>query len=352
MNLKNLLKKANNQSSLLSDAIVLSVFIFIGIIGRTMLVGWNIQPFPNFEIIMVLTFLAALFIRPTLAFLVPIFSMIGSDLLLGNPVFVGDQMNKIVLFTYSGFLLISLLNILSRTKIQPRVQGFKIRTFGLVAGVGIAFTLLYDVWTNIGWWYLMYPHTPGTLAAVFAAGIPFMIYHLLSAAVTFMFIGVPLIVLIKNKHVLAFPKKHTSVQYIPIVAVTLLFIGLSFSGTAMVVPQKTDIWLEQADATSVTIVLKGTDWEITDNICVTEETTVLSLLRDVSKRHSVEVETTYYESFDATLVNSIGGDTNGEDDSYWQYYVNGELPMLGCDVYTVSNGDIVEWSFETIPSDI
>jgi len=351
MDLKRIFQKANHQSSILIDILILAIFSIIGIIGRAVLVGWNLQPFPNFEIIMVLTFLAALIIRPTLAFLVPLVSMIGSDLLLGNPVFVGSQMNKIVLFTYSGFLLICMLNIVGRARIQPRIQKFKIQTFGMIVGIGVACTLLYDVWTNIGWWYLMYPHTPQTLAAVFGAGIPFMIYHLLSASVTFLLIGVPIMMFIKNRHMFSYPKKLPSVHYIPLVAVTLLFIGLSFSGTAMQIPQKTDIWLEQSDATSITIIFEGSDWKLTDSICVTHETSVLSLLFDISKRYGFPVETTYYESFDATLVDSIAGDKNAAL-QYWQYYVNGELPMIGCDTLMITNGDVVLWSFENVPSDI
>jgi hypothetical protein len=67
------------QTSFIHELCVLALFIITGIIGRTVLVGMQIQPFPNFEIIMVITFLAVLFIRPTLAFLVPLFAIIGSD---------------------------------------------------------------------------------------------------------------------------------------------------------------------------------------------------------------------------------------------------------------------------------
>jgi hypothetical protein len=352
MEIKNLLKKASNKSSFLYDATVLLLFILMGILGRTILVGWNIQPFPNFEIIMVLTFLAAFMVRPTVAFLIPLVSMIGSDLLLGNPIFIGSQMNKIILFTYSGFLLVGIMNIAARSKLQPRIAQFKIQTIGIVAGAGIIFTLFYDVWTNIGWWYLMYPHTSSTFASVFLAGIPFMMYHLLSATITFILVGIPVLYFAQNKRVLSLPKKQTSLHYLPVVAITVLFIGLSFLGSAMIVPERTDIWLEQSDATSVTINIHGDGWTLTDSICVTEKTTVLSLLQEVSTLHSLDLRTTYYESFDATLVDSIGGDVNGQNDYYWQYYVNGELPISGCDEYPVSNGDVIEWDFRVVSIDI
>jgi len=51
-------------------------------------------------------------------------------------------------------------------------------------------------------------------------------------------------------------------------------------------------------------------------------------------------------------VESIEADINGKDDQYWQYYVNDELPMIGCDAFVVENGDTILWIFEKVPSKI
>jgi hypothetical protein len=95
----------------LQQAILLIGLILFGIIGRYVLFGMGLQPFPNFEVIMVVTFLAVMLIRSPLALIVPLLSMISSDVLIGNPIFVGDQMNRIVLFTYSVFEIIALINL-------------------------------------------------------------------------------------------------------------------------------------------------------------------------------------------------------------------------------------------------
>lgn len=58
------------------------------------------------------------------------------------------------------------------------------------------------------------------------------------------------------------------------------------------------------------------------------------------------VETTYWASLDATLVDRIGDRTNGDDGRYWQYRVNGEYVNAGADRCILSDGDLVEWSFE------
>ena len=117
METKNMIKNIDikNDKGVFFNILLLMAFVGVGTIARTLLVGWNLQPFPNFEIIMVITFLAAIFLRSTMAILVPILSMILSDLLLGNSIFVGNQMNRIVLFTYSGFAMIALVNIFNNS---------------------------------------------------------------------------------------------------------------------------------------------------------------------------------------------------------------------------------------------
>ena len=51
MELKDSIKQT--RLSFVNEIIIFVLFILTGIIGRTVLVGMSIQPFPNFEIIMV-----------------------------------------------------------------------------------------------------------------------------------------------------------------------------------------------------------------------------------------------------------------------------------------------------------
>ena len=331
------------------NQVVLTIgLILIGALGRFILVGTEMQPFPNFEIIMVMTFLAALVLKPTLAIFVPLLSMMLSDLLIGNPIFVGSQMNRIVLFTYSGFVMIGLINIFKRDKIRAKLGEFRLKNVGIAAGFGIGFVLLYDVWTNIGWWYLMYPHTVTSLAMVFTTGVPFMIYHMISGVVTFLVIALPILAYVSKKTNIELSVKLKNIHKIPVVALALCLIALSFTGTAMQVPEKSEIWLEKSDETSVKIMILGDGWNIEDNLIAYTDDTVFSLLERSSSRNDFSVEYTYYEQFDSILIDSINNDINGKDGNYWQYYVNGDIPMVGADKYTVSNGDYIEWRFEVI----
>ncbi len=324
--------------------------ILFGSIGRYLLIGMGLQPFPNFEVIMIVTFLAVMLIRSPLSLLVPLVSMIASDILIGNPIFVGDQMNRIVLFTYSGFAIIALVNLFNKQRLWNNLGHVRLKSVGLMVGLGVGFVLLYDIWTNLGWWYLMYPHNASSLALVYTAGLPFMIYHLISGAVTFVAIGIPVISYVSKKkdslHVQ--PLKLQITQKIPALLLVIGLIMLSFTGTAMKIPQRTEVWVEKSNQTSVRIEIQADSWAVTDNLVAYEGETAFSLLKRCAEKNSFSIESTYYDEFDSTMINSINNVVSGTEGKYWQYYVNDMLPNVGADKYIVTNGDMVQWSFEIL----
>jgi hypothetical protein len=277
--------------------------------------------------------------------------MIGSDILIGNPIFIGEQMNRIVIFTYSGFTIIALLNLFNKDRLWRGLGQLRLRSVGLMAGLGISFILLYDVWTNMGWWYLMYPHDASSLALVYTAGLPFMIYHMISGVVTFCVIGLPVIAYAaKKKDSLQLqPLKLKTIHKIPAVLLVLGLITLSFTGTAIKVPQKSEVWIEKSDQTSVRIDIVGDSWIISEHLVAYQGDTALSLLERCAEKNGFSVETTYYAQFDSTMVNTIHNAIGGTEGKYWQYYVNGELPSVGADKCTLTNGDVLTWSFEIPP---
>ncbi|HWR63153.1 MAG TPA: DUF4430 domain-containing protein [Candidatus Thermoplasmatota archaeon] len=344
MNMKN---QVNKQ-----QLITFIGLILFGTLGRYVLFGMGVQPFPNFEVIMVVTFLAVMLIRSPLALIVPLISMIGSDLLIGNPIFVGDQMNRIVLFTYTGFAIIGLITLLSKNRLGSRFGQFRLKSVGLIAGLGIGSVLLYDIWTNMGWWYLMYPHDTSSLIMVYTAGLPFMMYHLISGIVTFCAIGLPVILYAAKKkdqmHIRPFQIKM--IHKIPAVLLVLSLVALSFTGTALKVPQKSEVWVEKSDQTSVRIIIRGDSWTLIDNLVAYQGDTAFSLLERSGQQNGFSVDSTYYTAFDSTLINSINNVVGGTDGKYWQYYVNGNLPTIGADKYIIANGDLLTWSFEVPPS--
>ncbi len=74
--------------------------------------------------------------------------------------------------------------------------------------------------------------------------------------------------------------------------------------------------------------------------------TVLEILQQLdAEQKEVQLTTKEYPGL-GTLVESIGGKTNGANDEYWQYKVNGVMPQVGADKLEVKNGDVIEWYFD------
>ena len=54
-------------------------------------------------------------------------------------------MNRIVLFTYSGFVIIAILNIFNKNRIKSLFGEFKLKNIGIATGFGVGFVLIYDM---------------------------------------------------------------------------------------------------------------------------------------------------------------------------------------------------------------
>ena len=173
------------------EQIALALFlVVVGVAGRFFLVNY-----PNIETVMVATFLIALFVDKRAAFLFPLVIMAVSDHFMGYQLFSLSGMASIWLFTYSGFAFIYFLSRRQSKQIKKDLGRVTGRSAINAAGYGVVFALVYDAWTNLGAWLLMYPHTLDGLVLCYVMAIPFMLYHMLSGAVTFVTLGLPFVAL-------------------------------------------------------------------------------------------------------------------------------------------------------------
>ena len=152
------------------------VLIALGVMGRVALrpfvpAGNALIGFDLFAIMGVVALMAGVLLGGIFTLVVPLAAMAFSDAILGN--------GMIFVFTWSGFALMGGLGYMARKDRAPT------SAYGLkLAGIGVAGILAFDIWTNFGWWLVspMYPHTAAGLAACYAAGLPFMVGHLLTTA--------------------------------------------------------------------------------------------------------------------------------------------------------------------------
>ena len=76
-------------------------------------------------------------------------------------------------------------------------------------------------------------------------------------------------------------------------------------------------------------------------------TTAFALLEQKAGMAGWIIRSTTYDM--GVFIEAIGDKENGQDNSYWLYYVNGEMPMEAADKYEVAPGDKVEFRFEPSP---
>ncbi|MFH0890798.1 MAG: DUF4430 domain-containing protein [Candidatus Liptonbacteria bacterium] len=71
---------------------------------------------------------------------------------------------------------------------------------------------------------------------------------------------------------------------------------------------------------------------------------VLDMLRDTMATQKLMFESKEYAGM-GTLVTRIHSRANGENNNYWQYWVNNEKPNVGADTYKLQGGEWIAWKF-------
>jgi len=334
------------MKTLLRQVFYAGVLVVCAAVGRYLLVSKGLQPFPNFEVVSVVSFIGVMILDVRIALFIPLIGMICSDLLIGNPVGGGEKMNQIVMFTYSGLVLVAFSGMMVGNRMKPSLSSMKVRSAACMAGCGALLVFVYDLWTNFGWWYLMYPHTGEALATVYALGVPFMVYHLISGMVTFVCIGLPVLSYASTKHpeLLSMISGHGLwKRRIPVGVAVLLLMFVSVTGCVSTSVQEQDA----VDCINeVSLEISAPTWHLVFCNITTMNVTVAGLLHECADRYPFSVQAEYWPSYGSEFVTSINDIQNGKDGGYWQYYVNGRYATTGCSLCHLHDNDVVEWRFE------
>jgi len=75
-----------------------------------------------------------------------------------------------------------------------------------------------------------------------------------------------------------------------------------------------------------------------------ERMTVFDLLKEKTEESDLMLKTKTYDI--GIFIETIGDKENGQDEKYWMYYVNGEMPMVAADKKEIKPGDEIEFKFE------
>lgn len=157
---------------------IATLLISIGVISRIFLSKF-LPPSPHFYInffgikqpifiagdvffmIASISLISGRYLREYFTFLVPFMIMLITDVFIGN--------NFIFLFTWSGFAIMGWIGYAMRKKSAKYFISLSIPSI-----------ILYDLWTNFGWWLGYYGGNLKYLTLCYTLAIPFMIWHLIS----------------------------------------------------------------------------------------------------------------------------------------------------------------------------
>jgi hypothetical protein len=148
--------------------------------------------FDLFFVVALISLISGLVLGGYYTFIIPISMMVITDLVIGN--------NWIILFVWSGFVLLGLIGYILKTK-----NYLTIKHVPTILGAGVGGVLLYDIWTNFGTWLGGWGYTYNWegLALCYTKALPFMFWHLLSTTLAMAMVILPVIYF--REHRVTFP---------------------------------------------------------------------------------------------------------------------------------------------------
>jgi len=216
---------------------IASLLIIIGILGRISFHDYfnNIRlPFIEygfldvFFIIAAISIFSGILIGKYYVFIIPIIIISITDIYYGiiNPINTSYWYTWLFLFTTSGYAFIAILGFYAKKRFQLNSN-----LIPKILGSGILGALIYDLWTNFGFWLGFsklgyYPQTIIGLTSVYINGLPFMLWHMLSLSILLTIIITPLI-LYKQRLVLSKDIVIKPYENIYILSATIILISLS-----------------------------------------------------------------------------------------------------------------------------
>jgi hypothetical protein len=181
-----------------------------------------------FFIIAVISILSGVLLGKYFVFIIPICVISITDIFYGivDPINSALWTTWLFLFTTSGYIFIALIGFIIKRKSKV-----KINFLPKIFGAGIGSVIIYDLWTNFGFWLSysklgFYPQNIQGLVSVLIGGIPFMLWHVLSFSLLLTAILIPITL---NIHQPIFSQKFIlkPIEKIFILTATLFLMGAS-----------------------------------------------------------------------------------------------------------------------------
>lgn len=173
------------------------LLIGLGVLGKLVFLRY----FANFETIFVVSMLAGSVLGRWWTVLVPVATLaLVEPFLWGGPyaLYGVTVIFGFTFFMVTGFLFVSVMG----RAIRPRVV-FRVGSIALLTTLSIPLTIAYDLWTDIGQYYLIAQPLGLSFWNVLELQVPFTLYHLLSSLIFVPLFGMGILYL----HTVAWPSR-------------------------------------------------------------------------------------------------------------------------------------------------
>ena len=127
----------------------------------------------------------------------------------------------------------------------------------------------------------------------------------------------------------------------------LALAGYSFFVSPLYTAQAptSDIQLQSQNNNSATLEIYPGDGSVrTLDIHPDGKTSLFDLMKTAFEQEDIVFDHKNYSTM-GELVTQIGLKKNGEENKYWQFWVNDEYAKVGVSAYIVEAGDKIKWKF-------
>ena len=139
------------------------------------------------------------------------------------------------------------------------------------------------------------------------------------------------------------PNKFRISLIVGLGVLALVLIGLSFF-TIGEIPVIQEFLTKPSPGSSIITIDFGDGATKTLKIQPDGVKTLFQIMKERFSEEGIELN---YETYSGLgeFITQIGDKKNGEEDSYWQFWVNGAYSQVGASSYIVKVGDIIKWKF-------
>ena len=121
---------------------------------------------------------------------------------------------------------------------------------------------------------------------------------------------------------------------VPVAPVKNQIVPVSVPAAATRVPQTASLMIDYGSGLV----------RVYPDIRITSGETMITLLEKQTAAAKLDFKTKNFTGL-GLMVEAIGGKMNGDENKYWQYWVNNVSIPYAASTYVVKAGDVIEWKF-------